>query len=120
MTTSAFGVVLRCEACGALVPVRRYDPDRRAWGGEQEVFDGRPAKQWKLADSLGLADRDVETPPRRALLLNFPGPKPQVGGPTTAPGATAIPSVTPAPEGKDSMVVNEEGPDLGNTPPVDI
>jgi hypothetical protein len=40
MTTSAFGVVLRCQACGRLVPVRRYDPERGTWTRGQETQTG--------------------------------------------------------------------------------
>jgi hypothetical protein len=73
MTVSAFGVVLRCAACDAMVPVRRYDPERGTSARGEEGSDSGAQRQWKLADALGL-DRDNETPsPTRALLLSFPG-----------------------------------------------
>jgi hypothetical protein len=108
MSVSSFGVMLRCPSCDALVPVRRYDPERGAGTLGQDAADRRPAPQWKLADALGLADRDVN--PRSsatdAVMLSFPAPKPRVSPPT------------PAPERGDSQrPIVERRPDFDDMPP---
>ncbi len=118
MTVSSFGVVLRCPSCDALVPVRRYDPERGTGTLGHDTADTRPVNQWKLADALGLADRDVEgRSGTDAVVLSFPAPKPRVGPPVNARGATPIPAPAQAPEDGASR----QRPGAGEmSPPVDI